>query len=60
MGKTINTSKWTVRTIIESLLLMYILKMIQLNVYSTELAMLLVTYMDNIIDDVFHRIIEHC
>ena len=36
-----------------------ILKMIQLNVYSTELAMLLVTYMDNIIDDVFHRIIEH-
>ena len=36
---------------------MYILKMIQLNVYSTELAMLLVTYMDNIIDDVFHRII---
>ena len=33
--------------------------MIQLNVYSTELAMLLVTYMDNIIDDVFHRIIEH-
>ena len=59
LGKTINTSKWTVRTIIESLLLMYILKMIQLNVYSTELAMLLVTYMDNIIDDVFHRIIEH-
>ena len=38
---------------------MYILKMIQLNIYSTELAMLLVTYMDNIIDDVFHRIIEH-
>ena len=59
LGKTINTTKWTVRTIIESLLLMYILKMIQLNVYSTELAMLLVTYMDNIIDDVFHRIIEH-
>lgn len=59
LGKTINTAKWTVRTVIESLLLMYILKMIQLNVYSTELAMLLVTYMDNIIDDVFHRIIEH-
>lgn len=59
LGKTINTTKWTVRTIIESLLLMYILKMIQLNIYSTELAMLLVTYMDNIIDDVFHRIIEH-
>ena len=59
LGKTINTSKWTIRTIVESLLLMYILKMIQLNVYSTELAMLLVTYMDNIIDDVFHRIIEH-
>ena len=38
---------------------MYILKMIQLNVYSAEMAMLLVTYMDNIIDDVFHRIIEH-
>lgn len=59
IGKTINTTKWTVRTVIETLLLMYILKMIQLNVYSTELAILLVTYMDNIIDDVFHRIIEH-
>lgn len=59
LGKTINTSKWTIRTIIESILLMYILKMIQIGVYSTELAMLLVTYMDNIIDDVFHRIIEH-
>lgn len=59
LGKTINTAKWTVRTVIESLLLMYILRMIQIDVYSTELAMLLVTYMDNIIDDVFHRIIEH-
>ena len=59
LGKTINTTKWTVRTILESLLLIYILRMIQLNIYSTEEAMLLVTYMDNIIDDVFHRIIEH-
>lgn len=59
LGKTINTSKWTVRTIFESVLLIYILKMLKDNIYTPEMAMLLVTYMDNIIDDVFHRIIEH-
>ena len=33
--------------------------MLQNGIYSAEIAMLLITYMDNIIDDVFHRIIEH-
>lgn len=59
LGKTINTSKWTVRTVLESILLIYILKMLKDSIYTPEIAMLTFTYMDNIIDDIFHRIIEH-
>lgn len=59
LNKTINISKWTVRTVFETILFIYIVRMLQYGLYSAETAMLLITYMDNIIDDVFHRIIEH-
>lgn len=38
---------------------MYIIKKVQEGSFSVEIAMLIITYMTNVIDDVFHRIIEH-
>ncbi len=38
---------------------MYIINNVRLQVFDVETAMLIITYMTTIVDDVFHRIIEH-
>lgn len=59
LNKTVNTSKWTIRIIGDAIILLYIISKVQTGEFSVETAMLLITYMTNVIDDVFHRIIEH-
>lgn len=59
LGKNVNTAKWTIRIIGDSIILLYIIRRLGISEISVETAMLLITYMTNIIDDVFHRIIEH-
>lgn len=59
LGKNVNTAKWTIRIIGDSIILLYIIQRLGLSEISIETAMLIITYMTNIIDDVFHRIIEH-
>lgn len=59
LGKNVNTSKWTIRIIGDAIILIYIIESLRSSLLDIETAMLLITYMTNIIDDVFHRIIEH-
>ncbi len=59
LGKNVNTSKWTIRIIGDSIILLYIIYGLRNAIFNVETAMLLITYMTNIVDDVFHRIIEH-
>lgn len=59
LNKTVNTSKWTIRIIGDAIILLYIISKVQTGEFSIETAMLIITYMTTIIDDVFHRIIEH-
>lgn len=59
LGKNINTTKWTIRIIGDALIILYIISKVQTGEFSVETAMLIITYMTNVIDDVFHRIIEH-
>ena len=59
LGKNVNTAKWTIRIIGDSIILLYIIEKLKISAISIETAMLLITYMTNIVDDVFHRIIEH-
>lgn len=59
LGKNVNTSKWTIRIIGDSIIFLYIIQGLRNGTFSVETAMLLITYMTNIVDDVFHRIIEH-
>ena len=59
LGKNVNTAKWTIRIIGDTIVILYIINQLKLSSISVETAMLLITYMNNIIDDVFHRIIEH-
>lgn len=59
LGKNVNTTKWTIRIIGDSIILLYIIEKLKISAISIETAMLLITYMTNIVDDVFHRIIEH-
>ncbi len=59
LGKNVNTAKWTIRIIGDAIILLYIIENLRSSLLDIETAMLLITYMTNIIDDVFHRIIEH-
>ena len=59
LGKNVNTAKWTIRIIGDTIIILYIINQLKLSLISVETAMLLITYMNNIVDDVFHRIIEH-
>lgn len=59
LGKSVNTAKWTIRIIGDAIILLYIIKNLRNSLLDIETAMLIITYMTNIIDDVFHRIIEH-
>lgn len=59
LGKNVNTAKWTIRIIGDAIILLYIIESLRRSLLDIETAMLLITYMTNIIDDVFHRIIEH-
>lgn len=59
LGKTVNTSKWTIRIIGDAIILLYIIEQLRISAMDIETAMLVITYMTNIVDDVFHRIIEH-
>ncbi len=59
LGKNVNTAKWTIRIIGDAIILIYIIESLRSSLLDIEIAMLLITYMTNIIDDVFHRIIEH-
>lgn len=59
LNKTVNTAKWTIRIVGDTMILLYIIKKVQEGIFTVETAMLIITYMTNIIDDVFHRIIEH-
>ena len=59
LNKTVNTSKWTIRIIGDAIILLYIIAKVQEGTFSVETAMLIITYMTTVIDDVFHRIIEH-
>lgn len=59
LGKTVNTSKWTIRIIGDAIILLYIIEQLKVSAMDIETAMLVITYMTNIVDDVFHRIIEH-
>lgn len=59
LGKNVNTAKWTIRIIGDSIILLYIIGQLKISAIDVETAMLLITYMTNIVDDVFHRIIEH-
>ena len=59
LNKTVNTAKWTIRIIGDTIILLYIIKKVQEGIFSVETAMLIITYMTNVIEDVFHRIIEH-
>lgn len=59
LGKSVNTAKWTIRIIGDAIILLYIIENLRYSLLDIETAMLLITYMTNIIDDVFHRIIEH-
>lgn len=59
LGKNVNTAKWTIRIIGDAIILLYIIENLRNSLLDIETAMLLITYMTNIIDDVFHRIIEH-
>ena len=59
LDKNVNTTKWTIRIIGDTIVILYIINQLKFSTISIETAMLLITYMNNIIDDVFHRIIEH-
>lgn len=59
LGKNVNTSKWTIRIIGDAIILLYIIEQLKVSAMDIETAMLVITYMTNIVDDVFHRIIEH-
>lgn len=59
LNKNVNTSKWTIRIVGDTIIVLYIILKVKSGVFSVETAMLLITYMTNIVDDVFHRIIEH-
>lgn len=59
LGKNVNTAKWTIRIIGDAIILLYLIENLKNSLIDIETAMLLITYMTNIIDDVFHRIIEH-
>lgn len=59
LGKTVNTSKWTIRIIGDAIILLYIIEQLRISAMDIETAMMIITYMTNIVDDVFHRIIEH-
>ena len=59
LDKTVNTTKWTIRIIGDAIILLYIISKVQTGQFSVETAMLVITYMTTVIDDVFHRIIEH-
>ena len=59
LGKNVNTAKWTIRIIGDTIVILYIINQLKNSLISVENAMLLITYMENIIDTVFHRIIEH-
>ncbi len=59
LGKNVNTAKWTIRIIGDTLIILYIINQLKWSLISVETAMLLITYMNNVVDDVFHRIIEH-
>lgn len=59
LGKNVNTSKWTIRIIGDAIILLYIIEQLKISAIDIETAMLIITYMTNIVDDIFHRIIEH-
>ncbi len=59
LRKNVNTAKWTIRIIGDAIILLYIINKVKLQIFDVETAMLIITYMTTIIDDVFHRIIEH-
>lgn len=59
LGKNVNTAKWTIRIIGDAIILLYIIWNLKNQFFDVETAMLIITYMTNIVDDVFHRIIEH-
>lgn len=59
LSKNVNTAKWTIRIIGDTIVILYIINQLKFSIISVETAMLLITYMNNIVDDVFHRIIEH-
>jgi ATP-binding cassette subfamily B protein len=59
LGENVNTAKWTIRIVGDSIILLYIINQLKISAIDIETAMLLITYMTNIVDDVFHRIIEH-
>lgn len=55
----VNTLKWTERIIGDAIILLYIISQVRIGALDVETAMLLITYMTTVIDDVYHRIIEH-
>ena len=59
LSKIVNTLKWTVRIIGDVIIFLYIIFQIKIGILDVETAMIIITYMTTVIDDVFHRIIEH-
>lgn len=59
ISKFVNTLKWTERIIGDAIILLYIISQVRIGALDVETAMLLITYMTTVIDDVYHRIIEH-
>lgn len=59
ISKLVNTLKWTERIIGDAIILLYIISQVRIGALDVETAMLLITYMTTVIDDVYHRIIEH-
>ena len=59
LSKIVNTLKWTVRIIGDVIIFLYIIFQIKIGILDVETAMIIITYMTTVIDDVFYRIIEH-
>lgn len=49
LNKTVNTAKWTIRIVGDTIILLYIIKKVQEGIFTVETAMLIITYMTNVI-----------
>lgn len=59
LSKLVNTLKWTERIVGDVIIFLYIISQIRIGNLDAETVMILITYTTTVIDDVFHRLIEH-